>query len=80
MPILGDIVLSAVSNDFACVSCSNNYGMLVSKREFNSLKIIANTEWSKLNSVKLSEEILMCCINILKYDLQNITNYRFKTI
>ena len=79
MPIVGDIVLSATSNDFACVSCSNNYGIPVSKREFNSLKIISNTDWGKLNSVKLSDEILSCCINILKYNLQNIVNHRSKT-
>ena len=79
LPIVGDIVLSAITNDFACVSCSNNVGIPVSKREFNSLKIIFNSSWEKLNTVKFSEDILMCCINILKYDLQNIFNRKFKT-
>ena len=79
MPILGDIVLSAVSNDFACVSCSNNYGLKVQKREFNSLKIISNSAWDKLNTVKLSKETLELCKGILKFDLQNVFNHKFKT-
>lgn len=79
MPILGDIILSSVTNDFSCVSCSNNYGLPVSKREFNSLKIINNSSWEKLNSIKISDEILTCCINVLKFDLQNVFNHKFKT-
>lgn len=80
MPIIGDIVLSSSTNDFVCVSCGNNHGIRVSKREFNGLKIIANCSWEKLNTIKLSDEILVCCIDILKYDLQNVFNYKFKTI
>lgn len=79
MPIVGDIVLSATTNEFTCVSCSNNYGMKVEKREFNTLKIIANSNYDKLNTVKISDELLVICINIVKYNLQNIFNYKFKT-
>lgn len=79
MPIIGDIVLSSTTNDFSCVSCSNNYGLLVSKREFNSLKIVANSPWEKLNTIKFSDEILIPCINILKFDIQNVFNHKFKT-
>jgi len=79
MPIMGDIILSSTTNEFTCVSCSNNYGLKVDKREFNALKIISNTNYENLKSVKFSQELLTICINILKYDLQNVFNYRFKT-
>ena len=79
MPIVGDIILSSITNDFSCVSCSNNYGLNVSKREFNSLKIIVNSTWDKLSTVKIADEIILCCINVLKYDLQNVFNHKFKT-
>lgn len=79
MPILGDIVLSAVSNDFSCVSCSNNYGLKVQRREFNTLKIISNSSWDKLSTIKVSSETLDICKSILKYDIQNVFNHKFKT-
>ena len=79
MPILGDIVLSATSNEFTCVSCSNNYGLKVDKREYNALKIISNSTYESLKTVKISDELLLICINVLKYDLQNVFNYKFKT-
>lgn len=79
MPILGDIVLSATTNEFCCVSCSNNYGLKVDKREFNALKIIENSNYDKLKTVKFSDELLTICINVLKYDIQNIYNYKFRT-
>ena len=78
-PILGDIVLSATNNEFTCVSCCNNYGLPVSKREFNTLKIISNANWNNLQTIKISDEIIGLCINILKYDIQNVLNHKFNT-
>lgn len=78
-PIMGDIILSASTNDFCCVSCSNSYGLLISKREFNGIKIISNSSWDKLNTIKFSDEILTSCVNVLKFDLQNVFNLKFKT-
>ena len=77
MPIVGDIVLSSVSNEFSCVSCSNNHGLPVSKREFNNLKIISNSNWNNLKSIKISKDILELCVKILKYDIQNVFNHKF---
>jgi len=79
MQIVGDIILSNSSNAFCCVSCSNNYGMNVSKREFNTLKIFANSRWDNLSTIKVNTESILICINILKYNLQNIFNHKFKS-
>ena len=77
MPIVGDIILSSNTNDFSCVSCCNNYGLPVSKREFNALKIISNANWDNLKTIKVQKDIIKLCINILKYDVQNIFNHKF---
>ena len=79
MPIMSDIILSATSNEFCCKSCSNNYGLKVDKREYNALKIISNTKYENLKTVKFSEELLVVCINVLKYDIQNVFNHKFIT-
>ena len=76
-PIMGDIVLSSNTHEFCCVSCSNNFGLPVSKREYNTLKILFNATWSNLNTVKASDELLVSLIGLLKYNLQNILNHKF---
>lgn len=79
MPIIGEIMLSASANEFVCVSCSGNYGMSVPRREFNSLKIINNSTWDNLKSIKMQDELVKSCLNILKYDVQNVFNHKFNT-
>ena len=79
MPIIGKIMLSASANEFVCVSCSGNYGMSVPRREFNSLKIINNSTWDNLKSIKMQDELVKSCLNILKYDVQNVFNHKFNT-
>ena len=80
MPIMGDIILSSTTNEFSCVSCSNNYGLAVSKREYNALKIISNSTWNNLKNIKISKDLIELCIKILKYDIQNVFNHKFNTL
>lgn len=72
MQIAGDIVLSPNTNEFCCVSCSGGYGKTVSKKCYNVLKIISATPFEKLSSIKEKEVDLKQCVDILKYDINNV--------
>jgi len=79
MPIMGEIMLSNNNHVFTCVSCCNNFGAPVSKREFSMLKIVNNANYSNLNTIKGTNELFITCIGLLKYNLQNILNHKFKS-
>lgn len=74
MKIKSDIYLSKNTNDFCCASCCNRNGQLVSKEEYNTLKIIAYTNYENLINVKIKGQILKNSLIILKNDFENITN------
>lgn len=75
LPIAGDILLSSNTNDFCCVSCGG-YGKQISRKCYNLLRIIDETPFSKLASIKEKPENLQLCVEILRFDLQNVFGYR----
>ena len=76
LEIKSDIYLSYATNDFCCVPCCNRNGQVVTKQEYNTLKIIDSTTFEKLGSVKSNSETLKRCLIILKNNLENILNVK----
>ena len=80
MPITTDIVLSYVSNDFCCTNCCNGHGVLISKEQYNFLKIVDSTELDRIGSIKFKPELAKASLNLLKLDLENLLNFRIKSL
>ena len=79
MPIADEILLSYDTHNFTCRSCCNGYGMLLSRQQYNLLKIINNSSVEKLASIKTSDDVLLACINSLKFNLESILDYKIKS-
>lgn len=76
MKFVGDIKFDEYAGTFRCSSCSG--GVVVSKQLFVSLKIISNTDFDRLSSIKLNDECLSAMIELLIEDLSQCLNYKFK--
>ena len=79
MPIADEILLSFDSHNFSCRSCCGGYGMLLSRQQYNLLKIINNSAEEKLSSIKSNDEVLLACINSLRFNLECILDYKIKS-
>lgn len=79
MPIADEILLSYDTHSFSCRSCCANYGMLLSRQQYNLLKIINNSCGEKISSIKANDEVLLACINSLKFNLESILDYKIKS-
>lgn len=80
MPIAGDIVLSASTYEFCCVSCSGGYGKEVSKKIYGVLKIIDSTNYDKLQTIKEKPDVIFNSLNVVKFDIENILGFRIKSL
>lgn len=79
MPIKNDILLSYDTHNFSCRSCCGGYGMIISRQQFNVLKIIKNTNLEKLSSIKCTDEVLYAILNILRFNLESILEIKIKS-
>lgn len=78
LKFVGDIKFDEYAGTFRCASCSG--GVVVSKQLFVSLKIVSNTDFDRLNSIKLNEECLSAMLDLLIQDLSQRINCKFKTL
>lgn len=79
MPIASDILLSYDTHNFSCRNCCSGYGMLVSRQQYNALKIISNTPSQNLSSVKINNDVLLAVLNMLRFDLESILEIKIKS-
>lgn len=80
MPITSEIILSASTNEFCCVSCSGGFGKEVSKKTYNVLKIIDATSFDTLHTIKEKPDVLLSALSIVKYDMENILGFKIKSL
>lgn len=78
MKFVGDIKFDEYAGTFRCSSCSG--GVVVSKQLFVSLKIISNTDFDRLNSIKLNDECLSAMLDLLVEDLSQRLNCKFTSL
>ena len=69
MPFAGKIFLNLDSGEFVCSACKNQNSFCISNQAFSLLKIVGNTEFERLSSIKIpqsvsKEAILTLCKNI----------------
>lgn len=78
MKFVGDIKFDEYAGTFRCSSCSG--GVVVSKQLFVSLKIISNTDFDRLSSIKLNDGCLSAMIDLLVEDLSQRLNCKFTSL
>lgn len=78
MKFVGDIKFDEYAGTFRCSSCSG--GVVVSKQLFVSLKIISNTDFDRLYSIKLNDECLSAMLDLLVEDLSQRLNCKFTSL
>ena len=77
MKFVGDIKFNSETGTFRCSACSG--GIKIESREFMNLKIIASTEFDRLHTLKVSEEVLTSCLNLIVRDLSERLNCKIKS-
>ncbi len=80
MPIAGDVILSASTNEFCCVSCSGGFGKNITKKCYGLLKIIDSTPFERLSTIKVKTEDIKECVAVLKFDVSNVFSIKLKDI
>lgn len=78
MKFMGDIKFDEYAGTFRCFNCSG--GVIVSKQIFMSLKILQNTDYEKIKTLKLNENCLNGMFDLLIDDLSERLNVKFKSI
>ncbi len=81
-PYLSKIFLNLDSGEFVCNACKSENSIQISNQAFSLLKILSNTEYDRLNSIKISssvakEAIICICKNIEHRLLKIIHSYKF---
>jgi DNA repair protein RecO len=77
MKFVGDIKFNSETGTFRCVACSG--GMKVDKRDFTTLKIISSTDFERLHTLKINNDVLSNCLNLIVNNLSERLNYRIKS-
>lgn len=78
LKFVGDIKFDHYAGTFRCSSCSD--GMIISKQIFMNLKIIHNTDFDRLSSIKINDNCLNAMLDLLIDDLSERLNIKFKSI
>ena len=78
MKFVGDIKFDIESGTFRCANCSG--GMIISKQEFVSLKIIDECDIDKIKTIKLSNDTLNSLLRLMIGNLSFRLNHKFKSI
>ena len=78
MKFMGDIKFDIYAGTFRCSNCSG--GVVVSKQDFVTLKVISNTDFDRLSTIKVPSDCQSRILNLLINNLSNKLNCKFKTI
>lgn len=76
MKFVGEIKFNSETGTFRCIGCSG--GVKIENRDFMNLKIINSTEFDRLHTLKVSDETLNNCLNLIIRDLSERLNCRIK--
>ena len=72
--------LSVGVGGFVCDACKDSYSHVLEKNVFAALKIISNTDSTKLSTVKLNSAILLKCILLLKININTLFKVNLASI
>ena len=76
---ISNVYLDIETGEFVCENCKSYGNLQISKMAYSYLKLLVNTGISRLNTLKLKEEVLKEIILLLCNNLQNKLGYEIKT-
>lgn len=78
LKFVGDIKFDEYAGTFRCATCSD--GAIISRQIFTSLKILQNTDFDKLKTVRFKDDCLNGMFDLLIDNLSDRLNVKFKSI
>ena len=78
LKFMGDIKFNLETGTFRCGSCSG--GVKIEPRDFTTMKIIANTDIDRLNTIKINPEFCKSPLKILINNIENRINFKIKSL
>lgn len=78
MKFMGDIKFDFESGTHRCANCS--HGTSITRQEFLALKIVAESDILKINTIRLKPEIISRLLKMQVYNLSQRLNYKFKSV
>lgn len=72
--------LNLDNGSIVCFSCESINSVRISNAVFNTLKIISNTDFDRLNSVKINGQLLDESIKTVNLDIENRFNRKLKAV
>ena len=78
MKFMGDIKFDLESGTFRCANCSG--GIIISKQDFISLKIVQECDFEKIGTIKLNTETINNLLNLMIKNMSYRLNSKFKSI
>ena len=70
LPFINNIYLNLDSGALLCHNCNNMEDLLVSKNELANMRIIDSCEYSRLNTIKIKQEVLDSILKLTLLDLE----------
>ena len=71
LPYYGKTFLNLDSGAFVCSSCKNESGIQISNQAFSLVKILNNTEYDRLGTIKISSSVSKEALVLLCKNLEN---------
>ena len=65
------VFLNLDTGEFSCMSCKNENSIVVPNQTFSCIKIANNTDFNRLNSVKIGSEVARDAINVVCKNLEH---------
>lgn len=78
--LMGDVYLNMLTCETLCEACKNFDCAKLEKSTFSTLKIVASSEYSRFQSLKIKEDFLKNCLNILLRTVMNKFEIKLKSI
>lgn len=79
MPFTSQINLDLDIGQFLCENCKNANSISITKNAFSNLRLISITDYDKLSSLKVKDEILKEIINVLVKNFEFRLGYKLKS-
>ena len=65
------VYLNLDTGEYACLSCKNDNSIVLSHQTFSCIKIANNTDYDRLNSVKISNDVAKDAIKVVCKNLEH---------
>lgn len=77
---ISEASLDLINGSLCCRNCSSYESVQLTKAEFNGLRLINESDFSKLKTLKLKDGLLTSCLTLLVNNFQVQNEYKIKSL